>query len=145
MTNGIIRNDYTIQQQQITDTSYFGFCWPKHRVVTLHDILHAAKKETLRGGHFITYYTSSKYYGRTRMHDNIVPWALRALGTKSYHTQGKFESHGLGDEVTGSRKTSKGFERWPWVLLTVFLFFFSFFLPYFEFVSSCLFSRKYSS
>ena len=40
------------------------------------------KKETLRGGHFMTYYTSSKHYGRTRMHDNIVPWALRALGTK---------------------------------------------------------------
>ena len=36
-------------------------------------ILHVAKKETLRGGHFMTYYTSSKYYGRTRMHDNIVP------------------------------------------------------------------------
>ena len=40
---------------------------------TLHDILHVAKKETLSGGHFMTYYTSSKYYGRTRMHDNIVP------------------------------------------------------------------------
>ena len=34
----------------------------------LHDILHIVKKETLRGGHFMTYYTSSKYYGRTRMH-----------------------------------------------------------------------------
>ena len=22
-------------------------------------------------------------YGRTRMHDNMVPWALRALGTKT--------------------------------------------------------------
>ena len=32
----------------------------------------------------MTYYTSSKYYGRTRMHDNIVPWALRELGTKIY-------------------------------------------------------------
>ena len=51
---------------------------------TLHDILHLAKKETLRGGHFMTYYTSSKYYGRTRMHNNIVPWA-RALCTKSNH------------------------------------------------------------
>ena len=28
---------------------------------------------TSGGGHFMTYYTSSKYYGRTRMHDNIVP------------------------------------------------------------------------
>ena len=51
---------------------------------TLHDILHVAKKETLRGGHFMAYYTSSKYYGRTRMHDIIVPWALRALGTKRF-------------------------------------------------------------
>ena len=50
---------------------------------TLHDLLHVTKKETLRGGHFMTYYTSSKYYGRTRMYDNIVPWALRALGTKT--------------------------------------------------------------
>ena len=49
---------------------------------TLHDILHVARKETLRVGHFMTYYTSSKYYGRTCMHDNIVPWDLRALGTK---------------------------------------------------------------
>ena len=40
---------------------------------TLHDILHVAKKETLSGGHFMTYYTNSKYYGHTRMHDNIVP------------------------------------------------------------------------
>ena len=31
----------------------------------LHDIKHFAIKETLRGGHFMTYYTSSKYYGRT--------------------------------------------------------------------------------
>ena len=30
----------------------------------------------------MTSYTSSKYYGRTRTHDNIVPRALRALGTK---------------------------------------------------------------
>ena len=29
----------------------------------------------------MTYYTSRKYYGRTRMYDNIVPRALRALGT----------------------------------------------------------------
>ena len=27
-------------------------------------------------------------YGRTRMHDNIVPWALRALGTKIYDLHG---------------------------------------------------------
>ena len=57
MKNGIIRNDYKIQQQRVTDTSYFGFCWPKCRVGdtswhitrcqkrnvkgrTLHDILH---------------------------------------------------------------------------------------------------------
>ena len=31
----------------------------------------------------MTYYTSSKYYGRTRTHDSIVPCALRALGTKT--------------------------------------------------------------
>ena len=30
----------------------------------------------------MTNYTNSKYYGRTRMHDNIVPRAVRALGTK---------------------------------------------------------------
>ena len=32
MKNGIIRNDYTIQQQRVTDMSYSGFCWPKRRV-----------------------------------------------------------------------------------------------------------------
>ena len=63
MKNGIIRNDYMIQQQQrVTDTSYSGLSG---------------------GGHFMTYYTSSKYYGHTHVHDNIVPWALRALGTKT--------------------------------------------------------------
>ena len=30
----------------------------------------------------MTYYKSSKYYGRTRMHDNIVPRALRAQAQK---------------------------------------------------------------
>ena len=29
----------------------------------------------------MTYYTSSKYYGRTRTHDNIVPLSL---GTKNH-------------------------------------------------------------
>ena len=68
MKNSIIRNDHMIQHQRVTDTSYSGFCWPKRRV-----------------GDTLTYYTSSKYYERTRMHDNIVPWALRALGTKMKH------------------------------------------------------------
>ena len=55
---------------------------------TLHELLHAAKKETLRRGHFMTSYTSSKYYGLTCTHDNIVPRALRALGTKISKTIG---------------------------------------------------------
>ena len=65
MKNGIIRNDYMIQQLDFVDQNVG---WG-----TLHDILHVAKKETVRGGHFMTYYTTSTYYGRTRMHDNIVP------------------------------------------------------------------------
>ena len=69
MKNGIIRNDYTIQQQRVTDTSYSGSFW-------------ILLTKTSGGGHFMTYYTSSKYYRRTRTHDNIVPRALRALGTK---------------------------------------------------------------
>ena len=49
MKNGIIRNDYVIQQQRITDTSYFDFVDQNVEWGTLHDILHVAKKETLRG------------------------------------------------------------------------------------------------
>ena len=33
----------------------------------------------------MTYYTRGKCYGRTRMHDNMVP--LRALGTKTQETE----------------------------------------------------------
>ena len=69
MKNGIIRNDYMIQQQRVTDTSYSGFCWPKLQVGdtswhitrhqkrnvkgrTLHDILH--EQQVLRT-HTYTY------------------------------------------------------------------------------------------
>ena len=70
-------NNNGLQTQVILDFVDQNVGWG-----TIHDILHIAKKETLRGGHFMTYYTSSKYYWRTCMHDNNVPWALRALGTK---------------------------------------------------------------
>ena len=82
MKNGIIRNDYMIQKQRVTDTSYSGFCWPKRRMGNTSWHITRRQKRNVKGGHFMTYYTSSKYYGRTHMHDNIVPWALRALGTK---------------------------------------------------------------
>ena len=52
-----------------------------------HELFWILLTKTSGGGHFMTYYTSSKYYGRTRMHDNIVPWALRARGTKILHSR----------------------------------------------------------
>ena len=50
-----------------------------------HKLFWILLTKTSGGGHFMTYYTSSKYYGRTRMHESIVPRALRALGTKIIH------------------------------------------------------------
>ena len=61
---------------------------------TLHDILHVAKKETLRRGHLITSYTTSKYYGPTRTLDNIVPRGLRALRTKTGALLGQIDDCG---------------------------------------------------
>ena len=66
MKNGIIRNDY-----MITTTMGYG-----------QELFWILLTKTSGGGHFMTYYASSKYYGHIHMHDNIVPWALRALGTK---------------------------------------------------------------
>ena len=63
-----IREKPELRTRVILDFVDQNFGWG-----TLHEILHVAKKEILRGGHFMTYYTSRKYYGCTRMHDNNVP------------------------------------------------------------------------
>ena len=39
-------------------------------------------------------YEKNSSYGHTRVHDNIVPWALRALGTKTMDTI-KLQIHNL--------------------------------------------------
>ena len=77
------------RKTRVTDTreNNSGFCKPKRRVEdTSWHITRRPQKKTLRGGHFMTYYTNSKYgkcYGHTRMLDSIVPWALRTLGTNT--------------------------------------------------------------
>ena len=48
------------------------------RVGTLHDILHVFKT-TLRGGHFMTYYTNGKCYGHTR----TVPFKCKLTVTRN--------------------------------------------------------------
>ena len=63
-----IREKPELRTRVILDFVDQNFGWGR-----LDKILHVAKKEMFRGRHFMTYYTCSKYYGRTRMHDNVVP------------------------------------------------------------------------
>ena len=56
----------------------------------------------------MTYYTNGKCYGRARMHDNMVPLALRALGTKTTtgRVELKFLKHGY--TITKTQQQESG-------------------------------------